>query len=91
MEDTLSIQVAKRGVITLPKSLRDRYDIQEGDDLTLLDLGGTFVLSRKRSQIDDLADRVAGLLQERGETLESMLQTLRQERERVFREQYPQT
>jgi AbrB family looped-hinge helix DNA binding protein len=91
VEDTLSIQVAKRGVITLPKSLRDRYDIQEGDDLTLLDLGGTFVLSRKHSQIDDLADRVAGLLQERGETLESMLQTLRQERERVFRDQYPQT
>jgi AbrB family looped-hinge helix DNA binding protein len=90
VEDTLSIQVAKRGVITLPKSLRDRYDIQEGDDLTLLDLGGTFVLSRKRSEIDGLADRISGLLQERGETLESMLQTLRQERERVFREQYPQ-
>ena len=90
MEDTLSIQVAKRGVITLPKPIRERYGIQEGDDLTLLDLGGTFVLSRTRSQIDDLADRISGLLQERGETIESVLQTLREERDRVFGEQYPE-
>ena len=90
MEDTLSIQVAKRGVITLLKPIRERYGIQEGDDLTLLDLGGTFVLSRTRSQIDDLAGRVSELLQERGETIESMLQTLREERDLVSDEQYPE-
>ena len=54
-------------------------------------LGGTFVLSRTRSQIDDLAGRISDLLQERGETIESMLQTLREERDRVFDEQYSET
>lgn len=91
MENVLTMQVAKRGVITLPQSLRDRYRIREGDRLTLLDLGGTFVLTREQSQIDALADRIGEILQGQGESLESMLQTLREERDRVFAEQYPKT
>ncbi len=90
MEDVLTVQVAKRGTITLPKALRVRYRIHEGDGLTLLDLGGVFVLTREHSQMDALADRVSTLLQEHGESLESVLQTLRQERDSVFAGQYPQ-
>ncbi len=41
------IQVAKRGVITLPQDLRKQRDIQEGEVLTLLDLNGVFVLTQK--------------------------------------------
>jgi hypothetical protein len=47
-------------------------------------------LTREHSQMDALADRVSALLQEHGESLESVLQTLRQERDRVFAGQYPQ-
>jgi AbrB family looped-hinge helix DNA binding protein len=90
LDDVLTIKVAKRGTITLPKPLRDRYHIQEGDGLTLIDLGGTFVLTRGYCQVDDLADAVGQALRERGESLESMLQTLREERARVFGEQYPE-
>ena len=44
MQDTISIQMGQRGVLTLPKALRDLYSLQSGDDFTLLDLGGVFVL-----------------------------------------------
>ena len=90
MERTLRIRVAKRGTVTLPKALRDRYGIREGDDLSLLDLGGIFVLNPARSRVDELADRISEALQQEGESLESMLQTLREERDRVFYEQYPE-
>jgi len=52
MENVLRVRVAKRGTVTLPKSLRERYHIRGGDRLTLLDLGGGFVLTPGRSQID---------------------------------------
>ena len=87
--DTLAIQVAKRGMLTLPKALREKYGIEPGDQLTLLDLDGVFVLMLERSQIDKLADRIGEALRARGESMESMLQTLREERERVFAEQNP--
>jgi bifunctional DNA-binding transcriptional regulator/antitoxin component of YhaV-PrlF toxin-antitoxin module len=82
MADTMTIQMAQRGVLILPKALRDSYNLQPGDSFTLLDLGGVFVLSPRRSEIDPIADRLTRALTERGETLETMLQALREERER---------
>jgi bifunctional DNA-binding transcriptional regulator/antitoxin component of YhaV-PrlF toxin-antitoxin module len=81
MSDTLTVQMAQRGVLVLPKSLRQAYNMRAGDNFTILDLGGVFVLSPRRSELDSLADRISQTLLEKGETLESMLQTLREERE----------
>ena len=82
MMSTTTVQVAKRGLLTLPKALREAYNIEPGDVFTLLDLGGVFVLSPRSSEVDALADTIAADLQAQGETLESMLQTLRDEREK---------
>ena len=78
----ITLQVAQRGLITIPKALREAYDIQPGDALTLLDLGGVFVLTPKPSEVDALADRIAEELRDKGETLESKLYALLEERER---------
>jgi AbrB family looped-hinge helix DNA binding protein len=80
--ESATLQIAQRGVITIPKSLRDAYGIADGDTLTLLDLGGVFVLAPVRTEIAALADRIAAQWQEDGETLETMLQALREERDR---------
>lgn len=82
MSDTMTLQLAQRGVLTLPKTLRENYNFQPGDSFTLLDLGGVFILSPRRSEIDGLADRLTQSLTQHGETLETMLHALREERER---------
>jgi len=81
MSDLITVQMGQRGVITLPKSLRESYNLKPGDDFTLLDLDGVFILSPRRSEIDSLADQITQALTEQGETLESMLVALREERE----------
>ncbi len=81
MPDTMIIQVSQRGLVTLPKSLRENYHIREGDQLSLLDLGGIFVLSLRRSEIDGLAEQIQTALVEKGESLESMLLALREARQ----------
>ena len=58
MSDTTTVRMAQRGVVTLPKVLRENYNLRPGDDFTLLDLGGVFVLSPRRSEVDSLADRL---------------------------------
>ncbi len=77
-----TVRLSRRGVLTLPKALREKYHLREGDVLTLVDLDGVILLSPRRSRIDMLADRIVQELQARGETLESMLEALRRERER---------
>jgi AbrB family looped-hinge helix DNA binding protein len=79
--NTFQVQVVRRGIITLPKELRDHNNIEEGDTLTLIDLGdGVVVMSPQRSRVDDIADKLAKEWQDSGETLESMLSTLREVR-----------
>ncbi|MBI5943658.1 MAG: AbrB/MazE/SpoVT family DNA-binding domain-containing protein [Chloroflexi bacterium] len=79
--NTFQVQVVRRGIITLPKELRDHNNIEEGDTLTLIDLGdGVVVMSPKRSRVDEIADKLAKEWQDSGESLESMLSTLREVR-----------
>lgn len=77
---TYTLQIAQRGLVTLPKELRLAHNIQPGQQMTLLDLDGVFVLSPQPSKVDAMADRIADELAGRGETLETMLQTLREVR-----------
>jgi bifunctional DNA-binding transcriptional regulator/antitoxin component of YhaV-PrlF toxin-antitoxin module len=81
MLEKIPMQLAQRGVLTLPKEVRDTYNLQPGDNFTLLDLGGVFVLSPRVSEIDALANRITQALTQKGETLESMLHLLREKRE----------
>jgi AbrB family looped-hinge helix DNA binding protein len=81
MNNTFQIQVVRRGIITLPKELREHNNIEEGDTLTLIDLGdGVFVISPRRSRVDEIANKLARKWQDSGESLESMLSTLREVR-----------
>ncbi|MGA2263800.1 MAG: AbrB/MazE/SpoVT family DNA-binding domain-containing protein [Acidobacteriota bacterium] len=81
MNNTFQVQVVRRGIVTLPKELRERNNISEGDTLTLVDLGdGMVVMSPRRSRVDEIANRLAKAWQDSGETLESMLATLREVR-----------
>lgn len=81
MNNTFQVQVVRRGIITLPKELREHNNIEEGDMLTLIDLGdGVVVLSPHRSRVDEIANKLAKEWQDSGETLESMLSTLREVR-----------
>ena len=49
---TAELKMAQRGIITIPKTLREAYGLEPGDTFTLVDLeDGVFVLSRQRSEI----------------------------------------
>ena len=81
MNNTFQVQVVRRGIITLPKELRENNNIEEGDTLTLIDLGdGVVVMSPQRSRVDDIANKLAKEWQDSGESLETMLSTLREVR-----------
>lgn len=81
MSKAFQVQVVRRGVITLPKKLREQSQISEGDTLTLIDLGdGVVVMTPRISRVDEIADKLARKWQDSGETLESMLATLREVR-----------
>ena len=81
MNNTFQVHVVRRGIITLPKELREHNKIEEGDTLILIDLGdGVVVMSPQRSRVDEIANKLAKEWQDSGESLETMLSTLREVR-----------
>lgn len=81
MENTYQVQVGRRGVITFPKEIRDQENIADGEVLNLIKLSGdVYVISRRSSRVDRAADQLAEEWKDSGESLESMLSTLREVR-----------
>jgi len=89
--ETKTIQIRRKGVITIPVELRRQYGLSEGDVFTLMDLGeGAFLLTPGVSEVARFGNQMAEILSEEGVTLEELLQTLEEERERYYQEKYVQ-
>lgn len=88
----ITIQVRRKGTITLPRELRRRYRLDEGDILTVVDLGdGSLLLTPGVSQVAQLGDKVGRLLADAHVTVDMLLEALDEEREAYYRQHYVHT
>lgn len=78
--DMYTIQIRQRGVVTLPNALREAYGLGEDDVLTLVDLGGTFVLSPRVPMISKLARAIEKKREQNGVSVQELLDDLYQDR-----------
>lgn len=84
-----TIQVRKKGSITLPVTLRRKYNVDEGDVFTLIDMGdGSFLMTPRISKVNQLGNKVKEMLDEEDVSLEDLLATLDEERQRYYQEHY---
>ena len=77
-----TIQVRKRGVLTLPSDLREKYAIKEGDTFRLVDIDGIFVLTPMVPMVPELAREIERIRKDSSVSMGELLQGLRVERER---------
>jgi bifunctional DNA-binding transcriptional regulator/antitoxin component of YhaV-PrlF toxin-antitoxin module len=75
-----TIQMRKKGSVTIPMELRKKYRIDEGDPLTLIDLGEGFFLSPRQSVLPKLVAEIETLRQKNNITLEELIRGVVKER-----------
>ncbi len=83
-----TVQVRQRGTVTLPADLRAKYGIKEGDTFRVIDLDGIFVLTPMVPMVPELAREIEKARLEAGLTVEELLEGLREQRERYYKEKY---
>jgi len=83
-----TVQVRKRGVVTLPSELREKYGIEEGDTFRLVDLDGIFVLTPMVPMVPELAREIEQARREAGLSAQELLEGLREQRERYHQERH---
>ena len=75
-----TIQVRKRGTITLPVAIREKYRLEEGDPITLVDMGEGIFLSPRRSLLPKLAQEIERLREEHGVSTEELIAGVAEQR-----------
>ena len=84
----LTVQVRKRGTLTLPAKLREKYGIKPGDTFYVVDLDGVFILTPMAPTVPELAREIERLRKELGLSTEDLLTALREQREAYCREHH---
>lgn len=79
---TITIQMRKKGSITIPMSIRKRYQLDENDPLTLIDIGEGIFISPKKSVLPKLVDEIEKLRTKYNISLEELIQGVKGERGR---------
>jgi bifunctional DNA-binding transcriptional regulator/antitoxin component of YhaV-PrlF toxin-antitoxin module len=74
--------------MTLPVKLRERYSLDAGDTLTIVDLDGALVISPKVSIVSKLAAEIEQIREEAGLSIDDLLAGLDDERRRYYEERY---
>lgn len=77
---TKTIQIRKKGSVTIPMEIRKRYQLDEGDPLTLIDMGEGFFLSPKRSVLPKLVAEIENLREKNNISLEELIQGVMKKR-----------
>jgi len=84
----IMIQLRKHGVITLPAKLRQRYKLEAGDTLMLIELDGGLFLTPKVSVVPKLAEEIERLRKRQEIEVEDLLKGLDEQRRKYYQEKY---
>jgi bifunctional DNA-binding transcriptional regulator/antitoxin component of YhaV-PrlF toxin-antitoxin module len=82
------LQLRKDGALTLPKPLRDKYHLEEGDALRIVDIDGVFVLTPMTPMVPELAREIERLRDQNDLTTDELLLHLKETRQQLTRERY---
>jgi len=87
-----TIQIRGEGNLTLPINLRKKYGVDEGDVLTVIDMGdGSIMLTPRLSKINRLGEQVSRIMDTEGLSLDDLLSGLDAERESYYQNHYAKT
>jgi bifunctional DNA-binding transcriptional regulator/antitoxin component of YhaV-PrlF toxin-antitoxin module len=79
---TKVVQIKQKGSVTIPTEFRERYLLNDGDPITLIDLGEGIFLSPKRSVLPKLVAEIEELRRKYDISLEELIQGVAEERKK---------
>jgi len=80
--------VQKRGQVTIPIKLRRKFGIEEGGVVAFIETGEGILISPRDVLAMDALDRIGEALKKQGITLEELIESGREIRGEIIKEEY---
>ena len=80
--------VQKRGQVTIPIEMRRKLGIKEGGVVAFIEIKEGILISRREVLAMDALDRIGEALREQGTTLEELIESGREIRGQIAKEEY---
>jgi AbrB family looped-hinge helix DNA binding protein len=81
-------EIKSRGQLTIPKKIREKGYIEEGQVVSIIPVGDSIIITPKRLGLDEARRQIKKLLKASGLSPEELLSGLKEERENIFKEAY---
>jgi AbrB family looped-hinge helix DNA binding protein len=84
----VTTEIKSRGQLTIPKKIRVMSQLEEGQVVSIIPVGDSVIITPKRLDLDEARREMKKILKGSGLSVEDLLEGLKEEREKVYRETY---
>ena len=84
----LTTEIKSRGQLTIPKKIRVRGYLEEGQVVSIIPVGDSVIITPKRLELDEARREIKRILKATSLSEEDLLGGLQEEREKLYQETY---
>lgn len=82
------VRVQEKGQVTIPTKIRERLGIKKGDIVAVVETKEGVLITPQEVLASSALDRIGAALQEKGVSLDELIESGRSERDQLLRELY---
>jgi AbrB family looped-hinge helix DNA binding protein len=81
-------QIRERGQLTIPKEIREKGALYDGEAVTIVPVGDAILVSPQKLGLEEARREIRKLMKRAGVTAEALLEGVEEERAKLFEETY---
>jgi len=78
---SFTTSIKSQGLLTIPKQVRNAWQLDKGQVVTIIPVGDSIIITPKRLELDDARREIKKILKSTGHSLEELIEGLKAERE----------
>ncbi len=80
--------IRERGQLTIPKEVREKGALYDGEAVTIIPLGDSILVTPKKLSLEEARREIRGIMKASGVSAEEVIEGLEEERARLSQETY---
>ncbi len=86
--DVTVAEIKSRGQLTIPKNIREKNHLEEGQMVSIIPVGDSIIITPKRLDLDEARREIRKILKASDFSIDEIIEGLKEERESLYEETY---